>query len=123
MTRLLGIAERYEQSFCLAVIDIDQFKQINDRFGHAMGDRLLRQFGACLRDAFRQEDVIGRWGGEEFVIGLYGVEETEVKQYFKKLSESWQQVCEAHENSHLTITFSTGLAAYSTADSREARDF
>ncbi len=81
MTRLLGLAKRYEQPFCLAVIDIDQFKRINDRFDHAVGDRILRQLGACLRSAFRAEDVIGRWGGEEFVVGLYGVAAAEGKQY------------------------------------------
>ncbi|MEO1446349.1 MAG: diguanylate cyclase, partial [Cyanobacteria bacterium J06635_11] len=58
ITRLLGLAERYDQPFCLAVIDIDNFKRVNSEFGHAAGDRILRQFGACLRATFRQEDVI-----------------------------------------------------------------
>lgn len=114
MTRLLGLAERYEQPFCLAVIDIDQFKQVNDAYGHAAGDRILRQFGACLRSTFRPEDVIGRWGGEEFVVGLYGVEETEGKQYLQDFLKSWQQVYRANKNTDLTVTFTTGLAVYSS---------
>ena len=117
INRLLGLAERYGQSFCLAVIDLDNFKRVNNVLGHTAGDRVLRQFGACLRSAFRQEDVIGRWGGEEFVIGLYGVEKAEANQYLKKLAKSWQQVCSTDQNINqnvdLAITFTAGLAMYS----------
>ena len=112
MTRLLGLAKRYNQSFCLAVIDIDNFKRVNSEFGHAAGDRILRQFGACLRSAFRQEDVIGRWGGEEFVVGLYGVKKREGNQYLKNFLRSWQQACLNSENINLAVTFTAGLAVY-----------
>ncbi len=112
MVRLLGLAERYDQPFCLTVIDIDNFKRVNSALGHAAGDRILRQFGACLRSAFRQEDVIGRWGGEEFVVGMYGVEDAEGKQYLKNLLSYWQQICLDGESSNLMVTFTAGLAVY-----------
>jgi diguanylate cyclase (GGDEF)-like protein len=54
--------------FCVALIDIDGFKRTNDQHGHVMGDELLRQFGAELRLACRAMDVIGRWGGDEFLL-------------------------------------------------------
>jgi diguanylate cyclase (GGDEF)-like protein len=54
--------------FCVGLIDIDRFKRINDQHGHVMGDELLRQFGAELRLACRAMDVIGRWGGDEFLL-------------------------------------------------------
>jgi diguanylate cyclase (GGDEF)-like protein len=114
MTRLLGLAKRYEQPFCLAVIDIDQFKRINDRFDHAVGDRILRRLGACLRSAFRAEDVIGRWGGEEFVVGLYGVAAEEGKQYIDRLLADWQRIQTANGTTEPTVTFTTGLATYPT---------
>lgn len=57
-------------SFCVAVLDIDSFKQINDRHGHVSGDELLRQFAKELRGACRSTDVVGRWGGDEFVVVL-----------------------------------------------------
>ncbi len=55
-------------AFCVALIDIDGFKRTNDQHGHVMGDELLRQFGAELRLACRATDVIGRWGGDEFLL-------------------------------------------------------
>ncbi len=54
--------------FCVAVVDIDGFKKVNDDYGHLTGDELLRQFGAELRSACRATDVIGRWGGDEFIV-------------------------------------------------------
>lgn len=56
--------------FCVAMIDIDGFKKVNDEHGHVTGDELLKQFGAELRSACRTTDVIGRWGGDEFVLLL-----------------------------------------------------
>jgi diguanylate cyclase (GGDEF)-like protein len=55
-------------AFCVALIDIDGFKRTNDRHGHLMGDELLKQFGAELKLACRAMDVIGRWGGDEFLL-------------------------------------------------------
>ncbi len=53
---------------CVAVIDINDFKKVNDDYGHLTGDELLRQFGTELRSACRATDVIGRWGGDEFMV-------------------------------------------------------
>jgi diguanylate cyclase (GGDEF)-like protein len=59
-----------EAGFCVAMIDIDGFKKVNDTHGHLVGDELLKQFAAELRSACRSTDVIGRWGGDEFLILL-----------------------------------------------------
>lgn len=55
-------------SVCLAIIDIDSFKKVNDEHGHLTGDELLKQFSSELRSACRTTDVIGRWGGDEFIL-------------------------------------------------------
>jgi len=64
--------------FCVAIIDIDRFKKVNDDHGHGTGDDLLKQFSGELRSACRATDVIGRWGGDEFIL-LFdcGLEEAE----------------------------------------------
>jgi diguanylate cyclase (GGDEF)-like protein len=54
--------------FCVSILDIDQFKRVNDEHGHMVGDQLLKQFAAELRSASRSTDVIGRWGGDEFIV-------------------------------------------------------
>ena len=67
-------ADRYGHPLAVVMADLDHFKRINDAHGHAAGDSVLREVGACLRRATRRSDVIGRWGGEEFVGVLCGSE-------------------------------------------------
>lgn len=66
----VGIQDRiaWSSEFCLAIVDLNGFKPINDRFGHAAGDDLLRQFAQELRLVFRATDLVGRWGGDEFAV-------------------------------------------------------
>ncbi len=63
-------ANRYDHGFALALIDIDHFKRVNDRFGHPVGDRVLREVAQCLRTTVRDSDRLARIGGEEFAIIL-----------------------------------------------------
>lgn len=58
------------QAFCVAILDLDKFKQVNDTYGHLAGDSLLKQFATELRTNSRGHDTVGRWGGDEFVIVL-----------------------------------------------------
>ncbi len=64
----LATARRYRRPLSVAMIDLDFFKSINDRFGHTFGDRVLRRVAATMRDSFRDADILGRWGGEEFIV-------------------------------------------------------
>ena len=61
-------AQRTQQTFAIAVLDIDHFKSINDRYGHETGDRILRQMGTLLQTRLKAGDIPFRWGGEEFVV-------------------------------------------------------
>jgi diguanylate cyclase (GGDEF)-like protein len=60
-----------EAAFCVSIIDIDEFKRVNDKHGHMAGDELLKQFAAELRSVCRSTDTIGRWGGDEFILLLH----------------------------------------------------
>jgi diguanylate cyclase (GGDEF)-like protein len=59
-----------DRQFCVAILDINGFKQVNDEFGHVTGDELLKQFATELQSVCRSTDVIGRWGGDEFILLL-----------------------------------------------------
>jgi diguanylate cyclase (GGDEF)-like protein len=60
--------QRYGGTFSVILLDIDRFKEVNDRWGHAMGDRVLKETGDLLRKTIRNLDSAGRWGGEEFLV-------------------------------------------------------
>jgi len=58
------------QTFCVLILDLNQFKQVNDKYGHSAGDDLLKKFSRELENNVRSEDMVGRWGGDEFMIIL-----------------------------------------------------
>ncbi len=105
-------------AFCLALIDIDGFKKVNDRHGHLTGDELLKRFGAELRSACRATDVIGRWGGDEFIL-IYDCSLAEAEAQTDRLRK-W--VCGDYEvkgksgGFKLRVDASIGLAAHSASE-------
>ncbi|MDX6475020.1 MAG: hypothetical protein QOH95_531, partial [Gaiellaceae bacterium] len=70
----LARAARFGDSACVVLADLDDFKQVNDRYGHAAGDEVLKAFAGALRKTVRESDVAGRWGGEEFALVLSGTD-------------------------------------------------
>src|SRR5207245_10539266 len=70
----LARADRLGAPLALVLADLDDFKAVNDRHGHAVGDDVLREFASVLRATVREADVAGRWGGEEFVLLLPGTD-------------------------------------------------
>lgn len=111
LTRLLNLSTRQNKPLSFAVIDLDHFKQVNDRHGHDMGDKVLSWFGKLLKHSFRKEDVVARWGGEEFIIGLY---ESTKKQSKDKLTDllkivNHKEFVDANQI-RFQVTFSAGIA-------------
>ncbi len=113
LDKFLRLAKRQSQPLCLAILDLDNFKQVNDRFGHATGDAVLRQMGQLLRQSFRSEDIVSRWGGEEFVLGLYGMNREDGVQRLTKVLETLrQEEFVAPNYTKFRVTFSAGVAQY-----------
>ena len=110
---LLGLAERRNEPVCVAVLDLDRFKGINDRYGHAVGDAVLRRLGQTLKRGLRNEDVVGRWGGEEFVIGLYGANSHQSAERLRTIMSEFCTEKFATPSEELTgLTFSAGVAQW-----------
>ena len=113
LKQLAALSDRFSEPLSVVMLDIDLFKQINDTHGHAAGDRVLRRFGACLQGEFRDNDVVGRWGGEEFVIGMYGMTRASAVRRLTEIRErfSTEEFRGSHEDS-FHVNFSAGVAEY-----------
>jgi diguanylate cyclase (GGDEF)-like protein len=112
LDRFVRTAERFGQPLCLAVLDLDRFTAVNDRYGHAVGDEVLRRLGELLSTTFRGEDVVARWGGEEFVVGMYGMSRDDGVQRIAELLERWRRETFASTDAPFTLSFSVGVAQY-----------
>jgi diguanylate cyclase (GGDEF)-like protein/PAS domain S-box-containing protein len=103
--------QRAKQPIGVIMIDLDHFKKFNDDFGHSAGDPVLQEFGAVLRESVRSEDVICRYGGEEFVILLPGADENASRARAENIRLKLSALALVHQNRSLgTITISAGIA-------------
>jgi diguanylate cyclase (GGDEF)-like protein len=103
-------ASRYERPLCVAFVDIDHFKVVNDSYGHAAGDIVLRGVAQTLAENLRASDLVGRYGGEEFMLILTEttVEEgAELSEKLRKLVERARHTVEG--NANLSVTISIGI--------------
>jgi len=102
-------AKRFGRPLAALMLDIDHFKQVNDRFGHAAGDEVLRRLGKILREHVREIDVVGRYGGEELVVALPEADLFIAREVAERVREAIQQGFE--DGSLPAITVSIGAAA------------
>ncbi|QYK02108.1 sensor domain-containing diguanylate cyclase [Shewanella psychrotolerans] len=104
-----------KQGLSLAMIDIDYFKQINDRFGHSCGDLVLAKVGSMLMQQLRQKDVAVRWGGEEFLLVFYNTKLADAIIIVNEFAAQIQQYPFAKGDETFNITISAGVA-YGTSN-------
>jgi diguanylate cyclase (GGDEF)-like protein len=95
----------------VAIIDLDHFKSINDRYGHAGGDRVLQEFARVCRETLRESDVIGRWGGEEFLLLMPGATLDVAVIALERLRERAQAIELPAADAGLHVGLSAGLAS------------
>ena len=105
-------AQRYTTPFSISIVDVDFFKKVNDAFGHLVGDEVLRHIAYQLRDHIRHPDVVGRYGGEEFLILLPNTSSAEASEQATRLCK-WVREAEVPVNRHiLKVTISIGVAQF-----------
>lgn len=109
--------ERHGRSYCIAMFDLDHFKKINDTYGHEAGDMVLRAFARILKEEGRTNDIIGRFGGEEFLVILGDTTLEGAKSFANKVREHVQGAHFMYQEQRIELTVSVGIAqrdAYSS---------
>ncbi len=108
-------AERYNSSFCVMLIDVDNFKQINDTHGHMQGDDVIREIGKLLKTHLRHTDIAARFGGDEFCVLLPHMplgQAPEIADKFRQRIET--ETFETDNGERFTVTVSIGIAEYNS---------
>jgi len=105
-------ARRGDECLSFAMLDLDHFKSVNDRFGHAAGDRVLRSLARMLQQRLRKTDLIGRYGGEEFAIILPGAAAPMATSILDEIREGFSALEFVFGEKHVRLTFSAGVAEF-----------
>ncbi|ADN02351.1 sensor domain-containing diguanylate cyclase [Spirochaeta thermophila] len=116
LTREYQRALRYGSPFSLILIDLDHFKAINDTFGHGKGDEVLKWIAEALRTQLRSTDIVGRWGGEEFLVLCPETRLSEAGLIATKLGN---EIARTSPLPSYRVTISAGVASFSTGKSLE----
>lgn len=107
------LARRYRHPLSIIMFDLDHFKQINDTFGHAMGDQMLERMAGVARSQLRDVDLIGRYGGEEFMIVLPMTEAKQASLLAERIHKGVRSLRIEAEKGPASITLSAGVAEMS----------
>ena len=108
------------QSMTVAMIDIDKFKLINDTYGHPVGDQVIRGLAWLLKGHLRANDLIGRYGGEEFLVALPGAEIEQAYKVIDNIRNDFLALPHTHPQGSLHASFSAGIAEFSAGHSAES---
>jgi len=113
-------AERHNQTIYTAMLDLDFFKQINDTYGHVAGDMALAKAASVIRHAIRSYDLLGRYGGEEFIMLVTELENTEVSKMMERVRKNMENTVIRYENVEIRFTCSIGLSQFAPGDTLES---
>ncbi|MCJ2542908.1 diguanylate cyclase [Thermostichus vulcanus] len=107
-------AERSQSSLAFAMLDLDHFKSVNDTYGHATGDRVIKSLSRLLQQRLRRTDTIGRYGGEEFAVILPDTDGATACKIMNDIRQRFAQIRQQSEDEEFSATFSCGIAVYPT---------
>ena len=113
LSQAIAVAERRQERLAVLFVDLDKFKPVNDLYGHEMGDWLLHQVAERLKKSVRESDTVARWGGDEFVILLPGIQnEEQIFNVSHKILNQLNQIFKTTTGIELAISCSIGIAVY-----------
>lgn len=105
-------ARRYGRNLSVMMLDLDHFKEINDRYGHLTGDVVLKEFAALIKPRIRREEIFARYGGEEFVAVLPETDISGAKEFAEALRRMVESHVIAFEGQFIKVTVSIGIAQF-----------
>jgi diguanylate cyclase (GGDEF)-like protein len=103
----------------VAVVDLDALKLVNDTYGHPAGDAAIRAVARAIRQVVRADDLVFRWGGDEFLVVLFGVSEDETRRRLEGLEAMLDVVPVPGAPEPLAVTVSLGVASFAAVDGLE----
>jgi len=117
LSQALQRRRRSGTPFCIALIDLDHFKRINDRHGHAVGDAVLRAFAEAAQSTLRGTDTLARWGGEEFLLLLDDVDAAAASIAMQRIQNAVAQAAVEADGRAVSFSFSAGVAVHQEGES------
>jgi diguanylate cyclase len=119
LEREVARSQRRDAPLCVALLDIDNFKRLNDTYGHQTGDQALTHLARVVQETLRPQDTVARYGGEEFVIVLPETDLAEAVAAMTRLQRELTRRIFLHDNEKTLITFSAGVARLAADETRE----
>lgn len=116
----INSARRERATLCFAMLDIDHFKSVNDRYGHPVGDQVIQAMARVLQQRLRNSDVVGRYGGEEFAVVLRNVDTKQAARLLDGLRDDFAKIDFHSAAGDFSCTFSAGIASFPEHDSMES---
>ena len=117
--RIESAYERIKTQYAIIFFDLDHFKKLNDTYGHECGDVVLSTFGKILNKSVREHDIVGRYGGEEFVAIVHFNLNRELLQFLKRIKTIVTENSFLYKEKKIKVTFSAGVAIRSSFDTYE----
>jgi diguanylate cyclase (GGDEF)-like protein len=118
VAREINLSQRNDTPLAMLAIDIDFFKKVNDNFGHAFGDVVLKHMTECVKECTRTSDAMFRFGGEEFNLLLNNTDLSGAQELAERIRQHIEATACEHEGQSINITVSMGISTLNDSDTQ-----